>query len=157
MPAPARYAYVPDQLRELAVQAKRRGLEFDAWWNEALPVRVCKQCGTETLLTRCPRVVGWVDQDGFGVLSPVECNWKTRGPAPPTFANRRGASAYAVLWPTDAIERRAWLAGVDAAREAWRDAYEGRPAKRRHDAVKKLMDALQFIDPEGNEPSVAVA
>lgn len=157
MPAPARYAYVPDQLRELALAAKARGLGFDQWWHEALPVRTCKRCGHETLLTRCTRVVGTIDLDGFGVLSPVECNWKTRGPAPPTFANRRGASAYAVLWPTDAIERRAWLAGVDSAREGWRDAYEGHPAKPQHDALIRLREHLRHIEGEGNDPTLAVA
>lgn len=157
MPAPARHAYVPDQLRELATAAKLRGLGFEEWWQEAMPVRVCKGCGHETLLVNCPRIVDWIDFDDDGILSPVECNWRTRGAAPPTFANPRGAAATAVLWPTDAVERRAWLMGVDSARDGWQDAYEGRPALRQHHALAKLAEHLRQSEGEGNERGLQVA
>lgn len=35
MPAPAKYPYIPDQLRESALAAKALGMSFDAWWVEA--------------------------------------------------------------------------------------------------------------------------
>lgn len=152
MPAPARYAYVPDQLRALALAAKRRGLSFDEWWHEALPVRVCRVCGRETLLPTCPAVVGCTVEG----RQPVECGTRTKGPTPPTFT-KPGVGVNVVLWPTDTVERKAWLGGVDSAREGWRDAYEGNPAQRRHHALAALREHLRHIEGEGNERAMAVA
>lgn len=153
MPAPAIYAYVPDQLRELALDAKVRGLTFEEWWHEALPVRVCKLCGAETLLAHCPVVLACRLDD----RQPVECGGGTKGAAPPTFANRREAGPRQVIWPTDATERKAWLAGVDSGREGWRDAYEGKPAQERHRALSKLREALRHGGMEGFADELAIA
>jgi hypothetical protein len=35
VPAPAKYPYIPDQLRESAVKAKALGLSFEEWWELA--------------------------------------------------------------------------------------------------------------------------
>lgn len=153
MPAPAKYAYVPDQLRTLALDAKRRGLNFEEFWHEALPVRVCTVCEQEGLLAKCPRVTSFSIEGRV----PIECAGKTKGPVPPTFAEPRKAGPEVVFWPTDAVERRAWLGGVDTAKEAWRDAYEGRPASRQHDAIVRLMRALPHFGDEGNRRDLAVA
>lgn len=153
MPAPAKYEYVPDQLRRLAVDAKARGLSFEEWWHEALPVRVCKVCGEESLLATCPVIAGHIIEGRI----PIECGAKTKGPVPPTFAEPRGAGPLQVLWPTDAVERRAWLGGVDSGRDGWQDAYEGREARPRHRALARLREHLRHIDSEGNPRSLAVA
>lgn len=156
MPAPARYAYVPDQLRELALDAKLRGLSFEEWWHEALPVRLCRVCKTETLMPSCPNVIGF-EEHGDGMRTPIECGARTKGPKAPTFSNRGAAAATAVIWPTDANERRAWLGGVDSGREGWRDAYEGRPAERRHKALARIAEGLRVVDAGGNDRELAVA
>jgi hypothetical protein len=158
VPAPAKYAYLPDALRELALDARARGLSFEEFWHEALPVRECPACGAETLLPKCPNVVAWtVPALNDGAKMPVECGTRTRGPAAPTYSNPRGAGPQVLLWPTDAVERRAWLMGVDSAREGWRDAYERRPAERRHRALGRLAEGLRQLDGEGIDGELAVA
>jgi hypothetical protein len=148
--APAKYESVEKQLLRLATSAKLRGLTFEQWWQEALPVRVCTVCGLETLMTRCPRP-----------LSPTsfqDCDGRTRGPKPWTV--QEGGPPTAVLWPTDTTDRRLWLAAVDSSKEGWRRAFEAVDHARSDHAFGLLREhldhAASWEDGAGNERAVAV-
>lgn len=166
MAAKQKHPFVPDQIRKLALAAKRKGLSFDEFWSSAMPVRLCPECGAESLRPTCDALLD------PAVPEAGECGARTRGPAPVTFDGRRGGRAAVgdgvpegfeyqfVVWPSDSSERRAWLDAVSSAREGWRAAYDGAPADPRHRALTLLAEGLRQIDeaePGGFERSMAVA
>lgn len=150
MAAPAKYEAIERQLLRLATSAKLRGLSFEEWWHEALPVRVCQLCGHESLLTVCPRPTA---PESF-----EDCGGRTRGPKPWTV--QEGGPPTAVLWPTDTTDRRLWLGAVHSSKEGWRRAYENADAGRHDEAFERLREhvahAASYEDAAGNERAVAV-
>lgn len=150
MAAPTKYEAIEKQLLRLASAGKLRGLSFEEFWREALPVRTCTECGHESLVTKCPRPR---TPESF-----EDCGGRTRGPKPWTASE--GGPPTAVLWPTDAVDRRLWLAAVDSSKEGWRRAYENADAPRSDDAFERLREhvahAASYEDAAGNERAVAV-
>lgn len=128
MPAHARYPSPHNQLLELALAAKRRGLSFEEFWREAVRPRACKDCGRETIRIDCP-----------------ECGGKTTGPAPLIVSGSERPPG-AVLWPTDTKDRRTWLGAVDESKDGWRRAYEGAEAPRREHALVRLSPMFEAMD-----------
>lgn len=133
MPAHARYPSPHNQLLELAVAAKQRGLPFEEFWREAVRPRRCKDCEHETIQIECPR-----------------CGGKTVGPAPLIVSGSERPPG-AVLWPTDTKDRRTWLYGVDESREAWRRAYEKAEAPKAERALVRLRPVIDAIDRKAEE------
>lgn len=56
--------------------------------------------------------------------------------------NTRGAPYGALLWPTDSSDRIAWKAAIVESRDAFRRAYERRPATLRERSVVVLLGVL---------------
>lgn len=127
MPAHAKYPAPHSQLSALAVDAKRRGMSFEEFWEEAARPRRCRACELSTLLPECP-----------------ECGARTVGPTPVTVSDP-DPPVRAVLWPTDSVDRRTWLGAVDESREGWQRAYEGLEAPRRELALRRLSPTLDAI------------
>lgn len=84
---------------------------------------------------------------------------------PVVMTNTKDAPAGAVRWPTDSSDRIAWQEAISGAKDAFRRAYQQRPATRREEAVSVLVDALlgaadrreraRGIEPVGAVRSVA--
>lgn len=94
MPAPQRYPSPAEQLRKLAVVARREGIEFDEFWVQALRTTVNKKRGT--LILEAPIARAGMENPPEGVI----------------------------LWPGDARDRKLAFDVLLETKEVWRIAYE---------------------------------
>lgn len=140
MPAHARYPSPLEQLSDLAVDAKFRGLTFEEFWTESLRPRVCKRCERSTIQITCP---------------DEECGGQTVGPAPVTVTGAERPPRV-VRWPTDTKDRRTWLYAVDQSKDGWRRAYEGEDAPRREVALKRLRPLLDRLEAAAEQEAEVV-
>lgn len=132
MPAPPKYLSAHAQLYTLAVDARREGLTFDAFWTRALRPRRCGHCLIDTLLADCP-----------------SCGRRSRGPAPATTIDV--VPVYVVRFPTDTAEKRAALMALEDTRDGWRRAYERAEPARSERALVLLGPDLRVTPDQVRE------
>jgi hypothetical protein len=121
------------QLGRLMVQARRDGLDFEAWWTIAVRPRACHDCGVEAL------------------SSPCECGCRrVDGPAL-VMANTIDPPAGAVRWPTDRDDRVTWQAAIMESKDGWRRAFEGVAPTKQEAALAFLAPGLAALDEVARE------